>query len=145
MRFKSIPFLIIRKIFFATNRSREISLAKLTKKKHLGRNSQYFLAKSGVIFLMKCSGGSKGGPRDASSPHPPPPPRVQILSISCSFWKILAKSYVGAPPSPREVAPPLQGNPASATEIYHVLDFHKLKQIIFHVFLDQPLFIASDL
>ena len=22
---------------------------------------------------------------------------VQILSISCSFWKILAKSYVGAP------------------------------------------------
>ena len=23
---------------------------------------------------------------------------VQILSISCSFWEILAKSYVGAPP-----------------------------------------------
>ena len=28
----------------------------------------------------------------------PPPPGVQILSISCSFWEILAKSYVGAPP-----------------------------------------------
>ena len=25
------------------------------------------------------------------------PPRVQILSISCSLWEILAKSYVGAP------------------------------------------------
>ena len=27
-----------------------------------------------------------------------PPLGVQILSISCSFWEILAKSYVGAPP-----------------------------------------------
>ena len=26
-----------------------------------------------------------------------PLPGVQILSISCSFWEILAKSYVGAP------------------------------------------------
>ena len=26
------------------------------------------------------------------------PMGVQILSISCSFWEILAKSYVGAPP-----------------------------------------------
>ena len=26
-----------------------------------------------------------------------PPPGVQILSISCSFWENLAKSYVGAP------------------------------------------------
>ena len=26
-----------------------------------------------------------------------PPPPVQILSISCSFWENLAKSYVGAP------------------------------------------------
>ena len=40
-----------------------------------------------------CSGGSKGGMRDAH------PPRVQILSISCSFWENLAKSYVGAPSS----------------------------------------------
>ena len=35
------------------------------------------------------------------------PPGVQILSISCSFWEILAKSYVGAPrwvgaPSPEK-------------------------------------------
>ena len=30
--------------------------------------------------------------------HVPPPPGVQILLISCSFWEILAKSYVGAPP-----------------------------------------------
>ena len=27
-----------------------------------------------------------------------PPPGVQILSISCSFWEILAKLYVGGPP-----------------------------------------------
>ena len=26
------------------------------------------------------------------------PPKVQILSILCSFWEILVKSYVGAPP-----------------------------------------------
>ena len=26
-----------------------------------------------------------------------PSPGVQILSLSCSFWEILAKSYVGAP------------------------------------------------
>ena len=34
-----------------------------------------------------------------------PPLGVQILSISCSFWENLAKSYVGAPPG--ELAPPL--------------------------------------
>ena len=27
-----------------------------------------------------------------------PPLGAQILSISCSFWENLAKSYVGAPP-----------------------------------------------
>ena len=37
---------------------------------------------------------------------------VQILSISCSFWEKLAKSYVGAP---WRVAPPPPGNPGSAT------------------------------
>ena len=42
-----------------------------------------------------------------------PPPGVQILSISCSFWENLAKSYVGAPPG--ELAPPPRGNPGSAT------------------------------
>ena len=29
--------------------------------------------------------------------EPPPPRGAQILSISCSFWEFLAKSYVGAP------------------------------------------------
>ena len=43
----------------------------------------------------------------------PPPLGVQILSISCSFWEILAKSYVGAPAG--ELAPPPRGNPGSAT------------------------------
>ena len=37
------------------------------------------------------SGGSKGGARDVRPPG-------QILSISCSFWENMAKSYVGAPP-----------------------------------------------
>ena len=41
------------------------------------------------------SGGSKGGRRGRA---PPTPPGVQIRSISCSFWEILAKSYVGTPP-----------------------------------------------
>ena len=41
------------------------------------------------------------------------PPGVQILSISCSFWENLAKSYVGAPPG--ELVPPPQGNPGPAT------------------------------
>ena len=57
----------------------------------------------------KSSGGSKGGRRGRA-----PPPGVQILSISCSFWEILAKSYVGAPPG--ELAPPPRGNPGSATD-----------------------------
>ena len=35
--------------------------------------------------------------RGAQGTHAPCP-RVQILSISCSFWEILAKSYVGPPP-----------------------------------------------
>ena len=55
------------------------------------------------------SGGSKGGARDAC----PPPLGAQILSISCSFWEKLAKSYVGA--SPGELAAPPRGNPGSAT------------------------------
>ena len=46
--------------------------------------------------------------------RPPPPPGVQILSISCSFWEILAKSYVGAP---QGVGHPPRGNPGSATEV----------------------------
>ena len=55
------------------------------------------------------SGGSKEGGRRGRVP----PLGVQILSISCSFWEILAKSYVGDPPG--ELAPPLRGNPGSAT------------------------------
>ena len=39
-------------------------------------------------------------------------PRVQILSISCSLWEMLAKLYVGPPPE--GLAPPPQENPASA-------------------------------
>ena len=42
----------------------------------------------------------------------PPWGGSKILSISCSFWGNLAKSYVGAPP---ELAPPPRGNPGSAT------------------------------
>ena len=37
---------------------------------------------------------------------------VQILSLSCSFWENLAKSYVGAP---WRVGAPPPGNPGSAT------------------------------
>ena len=42
-----------------------------------------------------------------------PPLGAQILSISCSFWENLTKTYVGAPPG--ELAPPPRGNPRSAT------------------------------
>ena len=35
----------------------------------------------------------RGGGREGRAP------RVQILSISCSFWENLAKLYVGAPTS----------------------------------------------
>ena len=52
--------------------------------------------------------------RGARDPHASPP-GVQILSISCSFWEISAKLYIGAPP-PGELAPPPRGNPGSATD-----------------------------
>ena len=35
------------------------------------------------------------------------PPGVQILSISCSFWRNLAKSCVAPPPPGEIVDPPL--------------------------------------
>ena len=54
-------------------------------------------------FEWHASEGSKGGAGT--------PPGIQILSISCSFWEILAKLYVGAPGSWR----PPRGNPGSAT------------------------------
>ena len=46
----------------------------------------------------------------------PPPGGVQILSISCSFWEHLAKSYVGAPPG--GLVPPPRRNPGSATKMF---------------------------
>ena len=45
-----------------------------------------------------------------------PPPGVQILSISCSFWEILAKFYVNAP---WRVGTPTLGNPGSPLEWMH--------------------------
>ena len=42
------------------------------------------------------------------------PPGAQILSISCSFWKIWQNRML-APPG--ELAPPPRGNPGSATGI----------------------------
>ena len=56
---------------------------------------QAFELTNSAVFAILISGGSKGGAGDAP---PPPPPGVQILSISCSFWEISAKSYVGTPP-----------------------------------------------
>ena len=76
------------------------------------------------------SGGSKGGAGDTH-----PPLLVQILSISCSFWENLAKSYVGAPPE--ELAPPPRGNPRSAAGACYFLttlpatsDFFSLNIIV---------------
>ena len=66
----------------------------------------------------------RGGARDAHSSL-----GAQILSISCSFWEKLAKSYVGAPPPGNwrpllgEILdPPLQG----ACEILYIshLNYH---------------------
>ena len=55
---------------------------------------------------------------------------VQILSISCSFWGNLAKSYVGAPPG--ELAPPPQGNPGSTTVCIHLDVMKKLSSHVFN-------------
>ena len=66
--------------------------------------------KNSVKLWDICSGGSKEGREGRVLT----PAQVQILSISCSFWENLAKSYVGAPPG--KLAPPPRGNPGSATE-----------------------------
>ena len=50
------------------------------------------------------------------------PPGAQILSISCSFWEILAKSYVGAPPL--ESWRPLLGEILDPP--LHSVSFHRL-------------------
>ena len=63
---------------------------------------------SNVILSRRVIGGSKVGARDAH-----PSLGVQILSISCSFWENLTKTYVGAPVG---LALPPAGNPGSAPE-----------------------------
>ena len=42
-----------------------------------------------------------------------------MLSISCSFWEILAKSCIAPPPG--QLAPRPGGNPGSATDMAHYL------------------------
>ena len=59
--------------------------------KRVGAHPNGMLSCLNFLVNTETSDGSKG--RDA----PPPIPRVQILSISCSFWGNLAKPYVGAP------------------------------------------------
>ena len=63
--------------------------------------SLFSLHHSQIFFSGRSKGGREGRP-----------PGVQILSISCSFWENLAKSYVGAKWG---VGTPPQGNPGSAT------------------------------
>ena len=52
---------------------------------------------------------------------------VQILSISCSFWENLAKSYVVAPWG---VGAPPRGNPGSATGIISIIQLIRLIHLI---------------
>ena len=74
------------------------------------------------------SGGSKGGGREGRVLLP----AVQILSISCSFWENLPKSYVGAP---RRVGAPFSGK----SWIRHCqwLQFHlePSKMTLYRIFL----------
>ena len=62
-----------------------------------------------VLSPLIDSDGSKGG-------APGPPLRPKNFSISCSFLENLAKSYVGTPPSPGELASPPTGNPGSTPD-----------------------------
>ena len=64
---------------------------------------------------------------------------VQILSISCGFWEILAKSYVGAPHG--ELAPPPQGNPGSTTDLDLYVDENCIDKSVCH----RPKFFIVDL
>ena len=77
------------------------------------------LTKRICISAVVDIGGSKGGGRERLSLS-----GVQILSISCSVWENLAKSYVGAPPllegrfptsGKSSIGAPPRGNPRSAT------------------------------
>ena len=67
---------------------------------------QLKIFKSFFMTFLTMPVADLGGARDICPP-------VEILSISCSFWKHLAKSYV-APPPPRVGTPP-RGNPGSVT------------------------------
>ena len=51
-------------------------------------------------------GGCEGHAHHPTPPPPPAPKGIQILSISCRFREILAKSYVGAPANPPPPCPP---------------------------------------
>ena len=68
--------------------------------------------------ISHCSGGSKGARGT--------PPGVQILPISCSFWEILAKSYVGAPPGG------VGAHSSGKSWIRHCIGIKKTLQIIIH-------------
>ena len=65
---------------------------------HTHTHTHYFMFRTSNKNITKnsnmvcCSGGSKGAPRCAPSPRP-----FSIFSISCSYSKKLAKSYVGTP------------------------------------------------
>ena len=78
-------------VFWQTLISASASIENIIfcKKCELCRVVYYLLLITYVI--IKNSGGSEGGEGRVS------PPGAQNLSISCSFWENLAKSYVGAP------------------------------------------------
>ena len=97
-------------MFVCDQNHRNNHVSHLFGTKTVGGKMSYVIRQLITNYNTQFSGGSKGGARDARSPG------AQILSISCSFWENLAKSYVGAPP-PGELAPPPRGNPGSATAI----------------------------
>ena len=61
-----------------------------------------------------------------------PTPRIQILSVSFSFWENLSKSYAGTtpPPPPGELASPSRENPGSATEMYMKCYYLSLVKVV---------------
>ena len=63
-----------------------------------------------ILVTLTCSGGSKGGARDA---HPPGGPNCfNFMHFLGKFGKIVC----WCPPG--ELAPPPRGNPGSATDLY---------------------------
>ena len=63
-----------------------------------------------VTFAQCCVKSAVADLRVAQGTPPP------ILSISCIFWEMFAKSYVGVPSG--ELAPQPLGNPGSATDLH---------------------------